>query len=916
MKPIKLIMEGFGSYIKRTEIDFTAFGDNALFLITGSTGGGKTTILDAVCFALYGKATGGLRSWEQMRSIGADEDTPTSVDFTFSLGEKKYRFCRSQSIYHGRRDGAIRIKPENACYDLSDGEHLLASGADRSVTLQAQALLGLDCDQFSRVMILPQGEFRRLLLSQSSEKAKLFEKLFDAQQWSKITACAIEKTEQVKEQAQKLQSERLAVLSSCGCESTSQLEEKVVAAQANHSRLQEASKKLDVEFKTKREQADKLKRLDELKISVEKSRTALNNAHKEHKAAQQQFSAAEKECERLAPLREEMKTLRENQHKLDDALKSLAQIAAARRELKTACDTLESTQKQKQTLEEEAQLIRDKISVGEEYIASLRREIEEIPTVMAKLQTLNEISESYRILEDLKQKLLHAEKEAEIISRDYDNAMLELEAIRNSERAVDERLRKKMSVFLSSKLENGKPCPVCGSTVHPQPAVLHGEEEQGLAKKQAELVRLIKEKEAQCSVKLNLKSQKAAASAQLKERLNEQQTKCNGYNIYYKTCQRDIDRQKQTLNELNAKKAKLPSAEKQLTSLKAQLEKSTKASDGLTQKILELETLRAQSQAKIKTLLQYISEENNDEKEVKTSLEKTKQGLSELERLEKKIQDAYASSKSSLEVAAALIDERKSQLEEYERLYLEAEKECDGYINTETAKILAECYDLEHQLRATLSQCGEAKRESESLANSLNHIRAELEKAKKVETLYSNLCHLADILRGSNPMKVPIKMFVLGMMLDDILMQANKYFVILSDGRYKLEKSTQELGGNSLRGLDIEVFDGCYGGTRPVFTLSGGEMFLASLSLAFGLSDVVQGYSGGIRLDSIFIDEGFGSLDGETVETAIKALDRIKQMGRTVGIISHVTQLNEKIGNKIVVTADSTGSHARLVTAQ
>ena len=163
-------------------------------------------------------------------------------------------------------------------------------------------------------------------------------------------------------------------------------------------------------------------------------------------------------------------------------------------------------------------------------------------------------------------------------------------------------------------------------------------------------------------------------------------------------------------------------------------------------------------------------------------------------------------------------------------------------------------------------------------------------------------------------MKVPIKMFVLGMMLDDILMQANKYFAILSEGRYKLEKITQEQGGNSLRGLDIEVFDGCYGGTRPVFTLSGGEMFLASLSLAFGLSDVVQGYSGGIRLDSIFIDEGFGSLDRETVETAIKALDKIKSMGRTVGIISHVSQLSEKIGNKIIVTSDSFGSHAKTVT--
>ena len=262
MKPVKLIMEGFGSYIKRTEIDFTAFGDNALFLITGSTGGGKTTILDAICFALYGKATGGLRSWEQMRSIGADESIPTSVDFTFSLGEKTYRFYRSQSLYRSRRDGAVKIRVENSCYDLSDGEKLLETGADRSISSKAQALLGLDCDQFSRVMILPQGEFRRLLISQSSEKAKLFEKLFDAQQWSKITDCAIKKADEVRGKALSLQAERLALLSACGCESVSQLEGKANKATDNYKQAQQEAEKLDKALKTKQAQAEMLKRRD------------------------------------------------------------------------------------------------------------------------------------------------------------------------------------------------------------------------------------------------------------------------------------------------------------------------------------------------------------------------------------------------------------------------------------------------------------------------------------------------------------------------------------------------------------------------------------------------------------------------------------------------------------------------------
>lgn len=915
MKPIKLIMEGFGSYIKKTEIDFTAFPDNALFLITGSTGGGKTTILDAICFALYGKATGGLRSWEQMRSIGADESTPTSVDFTFALGNHQYRFYRYQKLYRGRRDGLIKIKTENICYDLSDGERLIATGADRSITAQAQALLGLDCDQFSRVMILPQGEFRRLLLSPSSEKARLFEKLFDTQQWSRITACAIDKADAMREQAEALISQRQTILASHSCESITELEEKSAEFAEKHRKIQDKINALDAALKSKQEQVNALKKRDELAAAVITSKAQLANAQNEKSKSATEFSAAEKSCEALPKLSDEANKKRESLRQIEELLKSIAQIKAASQELARHKKEIENTEKSKLTLDEQAKEFCEKIKLGEEYVSTLRQEIEKIPAVMAKLQTLKEISDNYKKLEELKLRLAAAEKESTAGNEDYKKILLELDALKEQKNTVDRKIRENMSVYLSSNLESGKPCPVCGSTVHPHPATDSGEKEQGLVKKQKALESLIKDKEAQCSEKLRISSEKTAAESQIRELLSAQQSVCNGYNIYYKTFQRDLDLQNRTLDELTAKKAKLPSAEKRLADLKKQLEKTRNDNDLLSKRILQLEKLSAQAESTIKTLSQHSNIETESEKELKERLDKTRNEIVSIEKNISEIQNIFTNTKSRLEAAAALVQERSKQLDTLSAQEITAKQMCENYKNKATDSVIEEYTELNQSLKQALSEGGEIKRESENLAKSLSIIKKKLDKSQEVEELYSSLRHLADILRGSNPMKVPIKMFVLGMMLDDILMQANKYFCILSDGRYKLEKITEDMGGNSLRGLDIEVFDGNYGGKRPVFTLSGGEMFLASLSLAFGLSDVVQSYSGGIRLDSIFIDEGFGSLDNETVDTAMRALDKIKSMGRTVGIISHISQLTEKIGNKIVVTSDSLGSHARIITA-
>ena len=195
MKPISITMQGFGSYIQSTTIDFSSLGENPIFLITGSTGGGKTTILDAMCFALYCKATGGRRSWSSMRSTAADDALSTSVDFSFQLGSEVYRFYRSQSVYYVRGSGRRDIREEHICYRLTDGLptdkqaqwELLVSGSETKVRDYAQRLLGLTCEQFSQVIVLPQGDFLKLLRANSNGKAEILQTLFATQMWSKIT---------------------------------------------------------------------------------------------------------------------------------------------------------------------------------------------------------------------------------------------------------------------------------------------------------------------------------------------------------------------------------------------------------------------------------------------------------------------------------------------------------------------------------------------------------------------------------------------------------------------------------------------------------------------------------------------------------------------------------------------------------
>ena len=248
MTPIRLKMQAFGPYQGAVEIAFSGLRGK-LFLITGSTGGGKTTILDAICFALFCRATGGRRTWQDMRNLSAGEDVPTVVDFEFSLGEEQYRFQRSWRWHKVRGSGRMEMRDEHQC-SRRNGEQweLLASGAESRVREYAQRLLGLTCEQFSQVIVLPQGEFRKLLLSNSTEKSKIFQTLFQTEKWERITKCAQSMAEDLEQRCGGLLSARQAVLESEGVQASEELELLRKATEEEYEKSVAAAKKIRKRF--------------------------------------------------------------------------------------------------------------------------------------------------------------------------------------------------------------------------------------------------------------------------------------------------------------------------------------------------------------------------------------------------------------------------------------------------------------------------------------------------------------------------------------------------------------------------------------------------------------------------------------------------------------------------------------------
>lgn len=893
MKPIQITMQAFGCYLSRTVIDFAKLGQNPIFLITGATGGGKTTILDAMCFALYCKATGGRRSWESMICAAAPQEAETLVDFTFSLGGDTYRFTRSQQRYAARGTGVMKIKEEHNCYRLagSEWERYDLPNTETKVREQAEKLLGLNCEQFSQVMVLPQGDFLKLLLASSRDKAQMFQTLFSTGRWAQVTLVLKKMAEDLRQEADEITAAKNLILEREEAETFEQLEEKcsltekqLETAKAELALLEKEQEQrntryntaltLDKKFQNRDTLRGELESLEKKREEIEQKRGSLHlsrlarnvipyytayqtaqkdcaaktreldAAHQEKVRAEAEQKAADGQAAAAKDCRETVTSLAQAFSKLDSARVGAQRLKKIRTDLSAAEKRLKAQNTRQEQLVAALKDAQERYHKGQEYAAKAQEEALRIP----------------RLVEEI-QKIMNQDKAA----------------------------------ALSAGLAEGQPCPVCGSVHHPAPA----KPSERLQAAQAEL----------------------EAAKQSGEALKKYEKRLKELEEIQRQEQQKFEEGKAQTAELEKEQASLQSAEKELQtslgeyddadriekeikSVQTGIDRETRRANQIEQRISAAQNALAAAGAAAQAAEKACAESAQAVSEAKTRLEaeaaaanlkpdtefsKIVFTATEEAALEQEINDYAAACRSKQEQLAQLEQElrdtEKPDTASAKQLLTEAQQK-----NSETAKLV-----------------GSLLQRADSVQKSLKKLAELIKEGSSLEERYSRTSRLAAMLAGKTGLKIPLHQFVLGIMLDDILSCANITFSTLSNGRYRLSRVTGASGGNALGGLDLQVFDAYSGGVRAVETLSGGELFLASLSLAFGLSDVVQNYSGSVHLDSIFIDEGFGSLDQETLDTAMKALLQIRQTGRTIGIISHVSEIKTRIAAQIVVSKGSDG---------
>lgn len=912
MRPLRLLLQAFGPYLQKNELDFTQFQEPGLFLISGPTGGGKTSLLDAMCFALYCKATGGRRSFAGMRCMSAPEDLPTLVEFDFSLQGQTYRFRRSQYTHINRNTKAPELRESHECFRQEDGEfRLLESGSESAVRRRAEELLHLTCEQFSQVIVLPQGEFLRLLRANSNDKGEMLKTLFSAGIWRAVTDRFHQRERDLEEKARQTSALRGSLLQKENVETTQGLEEKSKTLSQRETLLRQES----VETAKKLEQAEALLQAAETYARLESARSdAAQTLEKARKAweelecqvpqLQKKRSDAQKLREQAVVLAQESAQLKERKDQLLRAQKAETQAAATRKLAKDQQQALEKLKEQEQALSQ-------RLEKGNAFLKSCEESSAKLPALLEQRQKLEQLSSAWEELSRREKRLQEAKNALASGEKAAQQKLLLLETVTQRLEQQERLLRQNAALDLSHTLQEGEPCPVCGSLSHPAPAqgteaLLDPQQIQALREEE----KSAREAHTQAAA---LAGSRKAETVQAEESLKQQQALWTeaaspfGTPSQEKTAALLAEISAQTEN---AKRdaSRMEAAKEKLRALSEERDNCLKAESSLREKLSALsaqakelehraeEAKSACAGLDLNALEHAIGQKQKEYESTEQAAAQLIKEAQEIQNQQERAQTALALSKESFEKAEAQWKAFPTPWETPPQLDL----------------LRQQCQTLRQENLARREELGKVSSSMQSLNTALQDIRRLDEELSGLESQLSRVAKLSKSLSGTNPLKMPILQYVLSVMLDEVLVSANRFFSTLSRGRYAL-RLKEGPSSRGYGGLDLEVLDGGSMLPRSIETLSGGEQFLASLSLAFGLSDVVQNHSGAVRLDSLFIDEGFGSLDGETLDTAMKALAMLQNSGRLIGIISHVSELKNRIPCRVEVTRDAAGfSHASI----
>ena len=920
MRPLKLILSAFGPYSGETALEMERLGDRGLYLIAGDTGAGKTTIFDAIAFALYGEASGDGRKSGMLRSQYASPGTPTYVDLTFLHAGKTYRVRRNPDYVRPLKRGeGTTTQTADAALTFPDGR--VITGV-RSVTEAVRGILGVDRDQFSQIAMIAQGDFRRLLLADTSKRQAIFRDLFRTNRYKLLEERLKEESRSLEKRMQQDRRDLSAILEGTAPEGDEELRtewERSLRGEAGPGETGELIRRFIAEGeKREKETAGEREALDR-KIAETASRLAYA---RETARYEKDGEEAEKELAEAVSAGEAAKErIRGEREKEEETERFAREAALLEEELPryAALEALEAEKAAEDAAREDA--LRD-LGEKNEKAQDLAKRLEKAKAELASLEGAKVEREKLRreemLFQEKKRRFAsfeEAEKDAAELERRYGKAKTDYAASSEAARLADERAAHLRQIFrdeqaglMAEGLADGEPCPVCGSRTHPRKA-----EKSREAPTEAE-VKAAGEEAAAAEKTASRKSEEAGAlrgrwegaEKLRRERLSAllegaEADAIPGGNEAFRAL---LAGEEKTLLDRAAAadaavrrreevESALPRAEEKLRALKEKAGEAEKAADGHGVRSAEL-TRR-------------IGDERNKLRHAsRGEAEKRHGALLSLIGERKRAREEAEEALRREELRAESLGAKKKTLE---ALLRDREKIDPVFEEEEGKKLKARRDEL-----LEFEKSGHARLEANRRALSLwEKTAGELQRD---ETLWQSARALSDTAAGNvtGKEKVALETYVQAAFFDRIVRRANLRFLSMSEGQYELVRRTAAENKVSQTGLELDVVDHYNGSTRSVYTLSGGETFLASLSLALGLSDEIQSGAGGIQLDTLFIDEGFGSLDENALREAVRTLSRLGEGRRLVGIISHVADLKEQIDRQIVVTKDPAGGSRAKIT--
>lgn len=1040
MKIQKLVLTAFGPYALRQELDFEKnLQDKNMFVITGNTGAGKTTIFDAIIFALYGDASGSDREAKSLRSDFADPQTPTEVELWFSLRDKEYYVKRTPAYIKPKQrgEGFVENKP-SAEIKLSKDKTI--TGVSQ-VTKEVENILGITKEQFKQLVMIPQGEFKKLLNAKSEEKEDIFRKIFGTEIFQSIQ-------NQIKQQANKLergikevQRDRINKIKSFSCKEKDEelfriinadepnielimrsfkefiaadkeeqnklgvkIEEKsaIIDKISNEIALGEANNKKFDNLEKYKEELDKLNEqageFDNKRLQVNRGKKALTvrgyedkyiEKHNNFKKLDSEIKDIEKKIEISKESYEKAEQQFNKQKGREEERNQLIKDIDENQRLKEKVSAYETNKSNVETLEKKVNGLNERIKeIGiitcenDKKIELTNNELEEIKKAKEEKGNLEIKQINCSNKKDKLKKLasnidlwINENGKYKKARSNFEEIDKRFKAAKGKFELLEDTFRRNQAGILARGLQEGMPCPVCGSIHHPKLAQLENSEitEDAVknSKEALEQVRGERDKNLNELTEINssLKSIKDnSIDSLVKELLNKEdafdvmdiraevnelvinndsillelkskiQSLSNMINKENEKIQFRDDMQKyneKLRKELESKNEERVQTEGNLRAAKNTLEiikndfkgemKTVKELDGmilvLSGKLQSIKRAYEESEKSFNSIKGSLDQEMGRHKTTNEMKEKADEELKEAIRVFKDsvlslgfqgYEDYKASclTEEKIESINKQINDFNEYLAGVKKLYEASLTEIKGLSRVDLA-ILKEKLANENINKEAINK------EQMVIYSRISNNSSILEACEKYnkdiendEKKYEVVGKLSNIVNGDNSKKISFERYVLASYFEDIIVAANIRFNRMTSGRFELLRK-QDIGDmRKGQGLELEVFDNYTGKARDVKTLSGGESFKASLSMALGLADVVQAYSGGIQLDTMFIDEGFGTLDPESLDNAIECLMDLQKDGRLVGIISHVPELKERINARLEVTTTNNGSMA------